>query len=324
MSEILIASSSVSEATYSPVVNNLNNRGYDIVLYLSDRVAHGYDVLSYSINEDGKTQFVYKDKTIELDKVSAAWYHHPNVINLPETDAAKRISVEQEINNLQEFLWRNIPIESWLNAPQNMDRIDIKLGQLVVAQSLGFNIPKTIISNDWRYIERDLGQQETMIIKMIRGVLLNEEETKILYTSIIDPKTREALRDKMPFPGIFQEYKNKLKEWRITVVGNKVFEAAIYTDNDAKDDWRKHQFTKRVIFKKEEIDDSIKEKCINFLKYYELGYGAFDLIEDTNGQITFLECNSNGQFMWLEKLLNLPISNAIANELIKISKENTD
>ncbi len=45
-----------------------------------------------------------------------------------------------------------------------------------------------------------------------------------------------------------------------------------------------------------------------------MGHGAFDFIENEDG-ITFLECNLNGQYLWLEEDLGLPISEAIADEL---------
>lgn len=53
-----------------------------------------------------------------------------------------------------------------------------------------------------------------------------------------------------------------------------------------------------------------------------LKFGAFDFIETAPGEVIFLECNSNGQYGWLEETLGLPISHAIADELIKIARQN--
>lgn len=50
-------------------------------------------------------------------------------------------------------------------------------------------------------------------------------------------------------------------------------------------------------------------------------YGTPVFVYDEEGAITFLECNSNGQYGWLEESLGLPISDAIASELIKIAKD---
>jgi glutathione synthase/RimK-type ligase-like ATP-grasp enzyme len=107
------------------------------------------------------------------------------------------------------------------------------------------------------------------------------------------------------------------------VVGDTVFDAAIYTSPDAKDDWRKHQLYEDMVeFRKDTFPDDQKEKCIQYLAALGLRYGAFDFIENPDGENIFLECNPNGQFMWLEHKLGLPISNAIASELVKIAKNN--
>jgi glutathione synthase/RimK-type ligase-like ATP-grasp enzyme len=112
----------------------------------------------------------------------------------------------------------------------------------------------------------------------------------------------------------------KAREWRVTVVGNNIFLAAIYTDESAKDDWRWHQNTSAVRFRKEVLPDDIAHLCIFYLKMMGLAFGAFDLVEEPNGRIFFLECNPNGQYGWLEEDLGLPISQAIAVELIRIAK----
>lgn len=108
----------------------------------------------------------------------------------------------------------------------------------------------------------------------------------------------------------------------MTVVGEEVFAATIYTDESAKDDWRKLQTSEAVQFKSESLPNEISEQCILYLKTMGLKYGAFDFIETSDGEMVFLECNSNGQYGWLEQELGFSISNAIASELIKITSNN--
>jgi hypothetical protein len=50
-----------------------------------------------------------------------------------------------------------------------------------------------------------------------------------------------------------------------------------------------------------------------------LRFGAFDLIEEPDGNVVFLECNPNGEYFWLEESLGFQISDAVAAELIKIT-----
>ena len=53
------------------------------------------------------------------------------------------------------------------------------------------------------------------------------------------------------------------------------------------------------------------------MEYLGLNYGAIDLIVTPNGEYFFLEINPVGEFFWLELCPGLPISEAIANILLK-------
>ena len=47
-----------------------------------------------------------------------------------------------------------------------------------------------------------------------------------------------------------------------------------------------------------------------------LNFGCFDFIVTPSGEYVFLECNPNGQWLWVELETGLPISQAIAEFLI--------
>jgi len=95
--------------------------------------------------------------------------------------------------------------------------------------------------------------------------------------------------------------------------------ALLRLDFNTKDDWRMHQFGPGVTFKVESFPRELEKKCILLLRHFGLRYGAFDFIETPDGKIIFLEVNPNGQFMWLEERLGIPISEAVAHELIRIA-----
>ena len=52
--------------------------------------------------------------------------------------------------------------------------------------------------------------------------------------------------------------------------------------------------------------------CLEFLQYFNLEFGCFDFIVDQQETYHFLECNTNGQWMWIEDETQLPISKSIA------------
>jgi glutathione synthase/RimK-type ligase-like ATP-grasp enzyme len=108
----------------------------------------------------------------------------------------------------------------------------------------------------------------------------------------------------------------------VTIVGDRVFSAAIYTKPHARDDWRRHSHRgdAAVIFKAEPLPDAnTAVLCCRLMKKLGLRYGAFDFVETPEGEMVFLEVNSAGQHGWLEGELGLPISEAIADLLITIT-----
>jgi len=44
-------------------------------------------------------------------------------------------------------------------------------------------------------------------------------------------------------------------------------------------------------------------------------FGAFDFVIEPNGAWRFLECNANGQWLWLEHEVGLSIASALADLL---------
>jgi glutathione synthase/RimK-type ligase-like ATP-grasp enzyme len=316
MSEIAIFSTSVDSPTYEPVVRDLSERGYDVWVYSADRVAKGIDSLEIRIGKGEDFKLIHNEREHSLSTIKSAWYRHPYLFNMQMPDKAKEMCIEREIDALQESVWQQIPDNAWLNHPAAMTKAQAKLSQLSLAQTLGFSIPNTIIANRWNSIN-GLLDDETIIVKMSKGLTYEANKARVLYTTKLSKSMRNELSTNNPFPGIYQEYLEKKREWRITVVGDDAFEAAIYTEDEVKDDWRKHQFSSGVRFSREYMPKQEIKRCISFLGHLGLTYGTFDFVEDKDGKITFLECNTNGQFRWLEDTLGFPISNAIADVLIQ-------
>ena len=52
------------------------------------------------------------------------------------------------------------------------------------------------------------------------------------------------------------------------------------------------------------------------MRDFELKFGAFDFIVNKSDEWIFLEINPNGQWLWLEKILDIPISECIFKYLI--------
>jgi hypothetical protein len=317
--KILIVSS--SQDTTAPFVEkSLTERGYRVVWYRTDLVAKGYVSANLYIDPTVDAQFVYNGENIDLCSIGAAWQRKPTV-EIQFADKARGLSLTKEVRALQDGIWDILPTSIWVNHPTDIRNGELKIPQLLLAKQIGFSVPQTILSNRWDVIKNRLSGDD-VILKMARGLLYEDKSVKVLYTT---PLSKQNLpEDSNPFPGIWQPFVKKKREWRVTVVGEKIFSVAVYSDDDAKDDWRKYDGTGHVTFKQEPFPLELERKCLLMLKKMNLRYGAFDFIEELDGKITFLEVNPSGQYLWLERLLGLPISEAVADLLIAIAdKKNT-
>lgn len=317
MSLILIAATS-DDAAAAKVRQLVQRQKHDVLMLAVDKVAKGTANFFVQFG-DGPARLTYDNRTISLDEIASAWDWHADVYYKYENDH-RPFAVRREMQHMLCGLFNAIPEDVWLNPPHRVRNTQEKISQMVHAQNCGLLIPQTILTNRWKDVA-SLG--EKTIFKMpVNGTLEIKSTSKVLYTTVLSKEIRARLENTSPFPGIHQSYIPKKREWRITIVGERIFPVAIYTDKSAKDDWRKHQHNKdKVKFVSEPLPGTmIEEKCKALLRRLGLRYGAFDFIETPDGEMVFLEVNSAGQYGWLERDLRLPISEAIADLLTTIPK----
>jgi glutathione synthase/RimK-type ligase-like ATP-grasp enzyme len=187
-----------------------------------------------------------------------------------------------------------------------------------MAQSVGFKIPKTVVTNDWADVMALPADELTL--KSVGGLFSSKGSTSILYSQRLKNDPNCLPLQTSPYPGIWQPHLPKKREWRITFVGDQTFDTAIYMTEEAKNDWRQHQGDQKAVqFKAEPFPAKLKERCREYLRRYKLRFGVLEFIETPEGEIIFLELNTNGQYGWLEDRLGFPISSAIASELAAIA-----
>jgi glutathione synthase/RimK-type ligase-like ATP-grasp enzyme len=107
-----------------------------------------------------------------------------------------------------------------------------------------------------------------------------------------------------------------MSDIRVTIVGNSIFSAEIDSqiNENTITDWRN---TRDILpHKRIELPSEISDKCFKLCQKLKLNFGAIDLIKDQNSNYWFLEINPNGQWAWLEKILNFKIADAIINYLL--------
>ena len=102
------------------------------------------------------------------------------------------------------------------------------------------------------------------------------------------------------------------------MVDEDVFAARIDTqdldEDKGKIDWRQG-YDSGLRLSEFILPETIKDKCLALVHALGLNFGCIDLIVRPDGEYVFLECNPNGQWLWVELQTGMKISESIARFL---------
>jgi glutathione synthase/RimK-type ligase-like ATP-grasp enzyme len=318
---ILIFSSREDEINYGPVVSYLRAEGHRVVDIQFDQVLSGDQFFAIE-RANARCRLTCDDVSFDVDGVRAAWWRKPQWVRVQRDDRARAMSLELELERTHLAAASLVRAQVWLNSPDAIRHAESKLRQLCLAVIVGLRIPATVVTNDWSRV-RSLAKSGSLVYKALRGSLSTSAGNEIVFSNRLDLQgIGELEKQGQPWPGVFQTFIPARREWRVTVVGQRLFPAAIYATGEATVDWRRHQLSDTVRFASEQLDPTTADACLAIVNALDLRYGAIDLIESEDGTIYFLEINANGQYGWLERQLGLPISEQIARELAAIAQEN--
>lgn len=210
------------------------------------------------------------------------------------------------------------------------DRVSAsKMLQLKTARNLGIKVPDTCFSNRKEDIIRFAENYEYIILKSIENdnVWLGDEFEYVFYaqktkSSNLISQPEEVFSQTVSY---VQNYIEKAFELRITVVCDEVLackiDSQLLPEYKGKVDWRQG-YEHGLIHEVYSLPDNIAIFCKQFLKEMNLHFGCFDFIVTPKGEYVFLECNPNGQWLWIELETGLKVSEAIAKVLINKDTNN--
>ena len=301
----------------NPVIDLLIKKNLPYFRLNTDKLLTDYNV-SYEIsNDEVFFEISYKDHPIKInsDQITCAWERRP-MEPLATYDHFEDEKVKETILNEGDGFLRffRYALEDiyWIGHPINERKAGSKILQKIIARKFNFSIPKTLFSNDFKKIE-NFNSQEVAIKPIAASDLNLRDKYYVFYTrkkSIEEIKKlgENSFRNNINF---LEEYIKKYTEIRITVIDDLCLSAKIDSQTldkeSGKIDWRQG-YDHGIKFIKTEVPREIEVKCLQFLKYFDLNFGCFDFIIDENGNFHFLECNTNGQWMWLEEEADLKIS----------------
>ena len=267
-----------------------------------------------SFDPQGDLVISDRERSISGTEVKSVWYRRNVAPNLPESlDPGTRQFCERETRAFLEGTLTTLPTQRWLSPPQAIWRAERKPYQLAVATQLGFTLPHTIVTNDQAAV-RGFSQEHRLVAKAVSsGYIAGPYGNQAIFTSALDSGDLEDLDGLALAPVTFQEKVDKSSDIRVTVVGDEVFAVEILSQGreSSRVDWRATD-DPNLEHRTHELPSTLAHRCQRLVSYLGLGFGAIDFALKPDGTYVFLEINPNGEWLWLEDQLGLPISDRIA------------
>lgn len=317
ISKILIITNK-SDVTSDFIVKKLRERKID---YYRLNTEDLYSTVSFTFNFDTDYYYLYdanKHSKYNLWDFTAVYFRRPLLPTFMDSSLSDgdRDFLEREAYYTLKGLYKILDNKFWISKPSAIQNAENKFYQLQLAKQLDFSIPSSIATNipsDFR----KFAKERKCIIKAVHsGRIKNHSNQKIAFTSeLTSVPTDEEIKCSTAY---LQQEIEKKYDVRVTVVGNKVFAAAIdsQTLSETRIDWRRGEHI--LNHKRINLPEDIKSKCLKLLAELNLQYGAIDFVEDRLGKYFFLEINPNGQWAWIEKQTGYDISGAIVDTLCNV------
>ncbi|MGA4803246.1 ATP-grasp domain-containing protein [Streptomyces lavendulocolor] len=296
------------------VQNEARKRGYrDFHIIECDQLS-GQQGLSWSSHGDSPTTLRASDgRLVRLEDASVIWWRR---VRAAQKDAESRVSTSERnlVNNdcrgaLTGILCTEFAGE-WVSHPEATDRASDKLYQMAVAQRAGFRVPRTLVTQSRDEVVSFLRHVGRMIVKPVVGT-----SGPLIFTQYLDDPASISAASYAACPAIYQEYVEGNEHIRLNVFGDRMYAALLRTE---KLDWRADL---TIPISWWEVPEETARKARSTLRALGLRMGAIDLKLTPDGEPVWLEVNPQGQFLFLEPLLNIPLAGYFLDFLLSTAED---
>ena len=304
------------------VIDVLNRKNAKYVKFQTEDIPQKIGVRLEYTDDVRSFELEICDSLVSLDEVRAVWNRRPEVpIPAPNVSAEDQKFIRKESNHVLGSLYELLRDRFWVNSHFATRAAEHKPYQLQMAQAVGFEIPKTLITNRPEKVLDFYDSCKTgMIYKSLGGCARVENgKTAVIYTTRVERENLVSYMDQIKYaPCIFQEEIPKQVELRVVVIGNRIFTDEISSQNSkyTNIDWRRY-FMEEVPHRRSNIPSQVEKKIHDLMSRLGLVFACLDMVKTPDGRFVFLELNPNGNWQWTEDLTGLPLLENFTEMLIQ-------
>ncbi len=317
---VLLITRSDDNHSVRMVADALRERGAEPIRCDSDRFPDLVKLATRYGRDDERLLLKTPEGTFDLRDVTAVWYRRFHAgAALPASLGDTRAACVQEARRHLFGTIAALPCFH-MDPIESVRRTDHKELQLRRALALGLDVPRTLFSNDPEEVRAFYDETGgRLVTKMQHSFAIYREGVEnVVFTNDVTAADLEELDGLRFAPMTFQERVDKQIELRCTIVGERVFTAAV--DSQRRDetslDWRRDGVGLLEAWRPYALPPDVEHKLLTLVSELGLNYAACDFIVTPDGRHVFLEVNAVGEFFWLQRAPGLPIVEAIADVLV--------
>lgn len=312
----------------TPVIEILDSRKVPVFRLNTEALLTDYEFAWWNDSRscDFHIRCIQNGFELKGSEITAVWDRRPE----SPKELPIRSSPQIDSHNLAEALGFLVFLRSYLKDIPSIGSIaydrqaSSKMLQYKYAIQAGFAVPESCYTNRKENIVPMASRYRQLLFKSIENDDIWDEDNMqdyVFYARKVSSETVIAAPDEAfsQTVSFVQNYVEKEFELRVTVVGGKIFSCRInsqtMTDDTGKTDWRQG-YDYGLEQEAFDLPKEISGKCQEYLRLMGLNFGCFDFIVTPAGEYVFLECNPNGQWLWVELATGLKISGAIADFLV--------
>lgn len=252
------------------------------------------------------------DVTVVWDRLKLRQLHSV----LSDEDRARYVTISEWLGFYREFC--DLYSDRVINAPAAKFYCRSKLRQQRLMAQLGIPGPVSLVGNQKADFLSFARSHSSLVAKCMGSPNAPSSKDTLaegIMTTSLDENILTGF-DEVQFmvcPTLSQKRIAKQYELRIVAVRDRIFAFRVESQQHRSTsvDWR--YGNDLLEFYPYELPDCVVGAILRFMTTINLSYGSFDLIREKGGDYVFLECNADGQWGWLDPIVDGGISEAFAD-----------
>jgi hypothetical protein len=298
--QILIVTNSVDYHT-DVVIQNLHEQGLSFFRLNTDRFFSDFKIELRPAESFFQIRNTKNGRIISSKDVKTLWWRRPEdpVFDDSTPKHLHEFLSEECFSALHSIIacleQRDV---LFVSHPMCIRNAKNKTRQQIVAKEIGLQVSPQLITNNKDSLE-NFAKHQPCVVKPLSSTLeINLEGSSFgLYCNSVKPETIKEVEFDIH---LFQQRLFPIREIRATCFGDTCLAVSVQQKNGKQFkevDWRRMDIDEMTF---PVVDDfPCRDMCFEYLRRFELNFGAFDFIETEEGY-HFLECNQNGQWLFCD------------------------